>query len=97
MIQRDQHIQLIKKLETTEISGEKVMIDFKSGKYFMLKGVANDIWDDLQKLTSVDEIILNLLEDYEVEEKACEEAVISFLNRLYDYKFIEITSNSIAG
>ena len=38
-------IKLKKKLNVTDLSGEKVMIDFESGKYFMIKGSGNDIWD----------------------------------------------------
>ena len=41
-------IQLKKKLNVTDLSGEKVMVDFDSGKYFMIKGAGNDIWNLIQ-------------------------------------------------
>ena len=41
-------IKLKRKLDVTDLSGEKVMIDFESGKYFLLKGSANDIWNMIQ-------------------------------------------------
>ena len=36
-------VRLIKNLDVTDLDGEKVMIDFSSGKYFLLKGAANEI------------------------------------------------------
>ena len=35
-------VHLIKHLDVTDLSGEKVMIDFSTGKYFLLKGSANE-------------------------------------------------------
>ena len=37
-------IKLKKQLNVTDLAGEKVMIDFESGKYFLIKGAGNDIW-----------------------------------------------------
>lgn len=85
-------IRLIKKLDATDLSGEKVMIDFESGKYFLLKGVANDIWEYLQEEITYGRIIANLLENYDIDEESCSSSVEKFLNQLLVYKFIEIQS-----
>ena len=42
-------IKLIKNLEVTCLNDEKAMVDFETGKYFLLKGSANDIWDYIQE------------------------------------------------
>ena len=81
---------LKKKLEVAELAGEKVMIDFESGKYFMLKGAANDIWDMLDKEIMVETIIDQLLKIYDIDEETCEQSVYSFIHELSEYKFIEI-------
>lgn len=65
-------IQLKKKLNVTDLSGEKVMVDFDSGKYFMIKGAGNDIWNLIQTEITVGDIIKRLMEDYEVSEGECE-------------------------
>ena len=57
-------IQLKKKLNVTDLSGEKVMVDFDSGKYFMIKGAGNDIWNLIQTEITVGDIIKRLMEDY---------------------------------
>lgn len=83
-------ITLVKELDVTDLAGEKVMIDFSTGKYFLLKGVANDIWDYIQTPITVDEIVEKLLAEYEVEEETCTTSVIEFLNQLQENEFITV-------
>ncbi len=85
---RNEVIKLKKKLNVTDLSGEKVMIDFDSGKYFMIKGSGNDIWDLIQEEITVDEIIKRLLSEYDVTEEECVRSVEEFLSKLKEYDFI---------
>ena len=85
---KNKKIVLKKQIEVTELAGEKVMIDFESGKYFLVKGVGNDIWDYLQKETTAADIINHLLEDYEVSPEVCEAQVMQFLGKMEEYSFI---------
>lgn len=75
-------IKLKKNMNVTDLSGEKVMIDFESGKYFMIKGSGNAIWDIIQAETTVSEIIHQLLEEYDVSKEDCTTSVIDFLEQL---------------
>lgn len=77
-----------KKLNVTDLAGEKVMIDFETGKYFLIKGVGNDIWDMLQEETTPAKIIGQLLAEYDVTPEECERSVMEFLEKLKEYKFI---------
>ena len=81
-------IQLKKKLNVTDLSGEKVMVDFDSGKYFMIKGAGNDIWNLIQTEITVGDIIKRLMEDYEVSEEECTYAFIKFLQKMKELDFI---------
>lgn len=81
-------IILKKKLNVTDLAGEKVMVDFESGKYFLIKGVGNDIWDMLQEEITPNEIIEKLLSEYEVSREECEKSVMEFLERMEELKFI---------
>ena len=86
---RNDVIKLKKKLNVTDLSGEKVMIDFDSGKYFMIKGSGNDIWDIIEnRETTIDEIIKKLLSEYDVSEEVCEKSVMEFLGKLRENDFI---------
>ncbi|MCI6517402.1 MAG: PqqD family peptide modification chaperone [Lachnospiraceae bacterium] len=81
-------ITLKKKLNVTDLSGEKVMIDFESGKYFLIKGVGNDIWDMLQDKITPAQIIEKLLSEYDVGAEECEKSVMDFLDKMKSYDFI---------
>ena len=74
-------IKLTKEINVTDLSGEKVMVDFESGKYFLIKGVGNDIWDMIQEEITAGEIIEKLLQEYEVSKEECEKSVFEFLGK----------------
>lgn len=86
---KNKAIKLKKKLNVTDLSGEKVMIDFETGKYFLIKGVGNDIWDMLQDGITPEQIIEKLLSEYDVERDVCEDCVIAFLEKMKSYHFID--------
>lgn len=81
-------IKMTKQLNVTDLAGEKVMVDFESGKYFLIKGVGNDIWDMIQEEITVGDIISKLLEEYDVSEEECEKSVMEFLGKLKEMDFI---------
>lgn len=85
---RNTVVKLIKQLNVTDLSGEKVMVDFESGKYFLIKGVGNDIWDFIQSEITVGEIIDKLMADYDVDLATCEKSVYEFLGKLKELEFI---------
>lgn len=92
MITREGKVSMKQKPNVTDLAGEKVMVDFARGKYFLLKGVGNDIWEMLEDGIAIDTIICKLLEEYDVEEKQCEEATLKFLGQLEEIGFIEGTT-----
>lgn len=83
-----QRVKIKKKLDVADLSGEKVMIDFETGKYFLIKGTGNDIWDYIQEDITVGEIIERLLSEYEVSREDCTRSVEDFLGRLSELEFI---------
>ncbi len=85
---KNEKISIKKQLNVTDLSGEKVMIDFESGKYFMIKGVGNDIWDLLSNDITPQQIIDKLLEEYDVEKEVCEKEVMDFLGKMRELHFI---------
>ncbi|MBO4421059.1 MAG: PqqD family protein [Lachnospiraceae bacterium] len=81
-------IVLKKKLNVTDLAGEKVMVDFDNGKYFLIKGVGNDIWEMIQNEITPGEIIEKLLSEYDVSREECEKSVMEFLDKMESYNFI---------
>lgn len=85
---RSSLIHMKRQLNVTDLSGEKVMIDFETRKYFLIKGVGNDIWDMIQSDITVGDIISKLMEEYDVSEAECESSVMDFLNKLVEFQII---------
>ncbi|HWT76031.1 MAG TPA: PqqD family peptide modification chaperone [Mobilitalea sp.] len=83
-------VKVLRKPEVSDLAGEKVMIDFETGKYFMLKGVANDIWDMLEDGITAEAISESLLKEYDVDEKTCLESVSDFLNVMKEKGLISL-------
>ena len=81
-------VKFKKKIDVTILNGEKAMLDFNTGKYYIIKGVGNDIWDMLYEEIAVGEIIRKLLLEYDVSPEECEKAVIDFLDKLEKADFI---------
>lgn len=88
MYNKNMTVKLKKDLDVTTLGNEKVMIDFSTGKYFLLKGTGNDIWEYLKTTPTIGQIVDNLLENYEVSEEECFKAVISFLEQMKKYDFV---------
>lgn len=86
----ERKIKILKRPEVSELAGEKVMIDFETGKYFLLKGSANDIWEMLEEGVTGKQIVEKLLRVYEVEESVCEKSVNEFLTTLTKNGFISL-------
>ena len=85
---KDRIIVLKRKLNVTDLAGEKVMVDFDNGKYFLIKGVGNDIWDMIQEEITPNEIIEKLLSEYGVSKEECEKSVMEFLDKMESLNFI---------
>lgn len=88
IMNKDTKVKLIKKIDVTDIAGDKVMIDFETGKYYMLKGTAADIWDSIQTEKTVGTICEEMLSMYDVDEETCIKGIESFLSQLENSKFI---------
>jgi len=87
-MERNSKVKFKKKIEVTDLNGEKAMIDFETGNYYIIKGVGNVIWDMLQNEITVGEITDRLLEEYDVSKEECERSVIDFLESLQKADFI---------
>ena len=65
MITSESVIKMKNTPNVTDLAGDKVMVDFAQGKYFMLKGVGNDIWDLMDDGMKVADIVAELQKEYE--------------------------------
>ncbi len=77
-------------LDTTDIDGDKVMMDLEKGQYFALNSVASRIWEELEKPVKINDIIETLLNEYEVDRETCEQNVLEFIKGLDNAQLISM-------
>ena len=69
-------------LITADMDGETVMMDIETGKYYNLGRTGGDIWKILENHHTVDRIVDEMMEIYDVERSVCEEQTKNFLAQL---------------
>lgn len=79
---------------TSELAGEAVILNLKTGVYFGLNTVGARIWELIQEPTTVHEIMAVLLAEYEVEAPRLEDDLRSLLNQLSENQLVEIISEN---
>ncbi|MBM7540687.1 lasso peptide biosynthesis PqqD family chaperone [Amphibacillus cookii] len=85
--------QMIKQLEgniVSDMDGEKVMLSVTKGKYFNLGELGGEIWDMIIEPISIQQLVLNLLEQYDVDQEVCYQQVIAFIRQLAEAELIQI-------
>ncbi len=81
-----------KKVIQSKIGDEVVMLDMDTGFYFGLNSVASKIWGKLETEVSFDEIISDLLKEYNIDKLTCENETKNFLDQLLDKNIIREVS-----
>jgi hypothetical protein len=74
----------------SDMDGEKVMLSIQNGKYYNLGEMGGVIWDLIINPTTINQLINSLLARYEVEQRECEEQVMTFLKMLNDEGLIKV-------
>ncbi len=81
-----------KEIIQSKIGEEVVMLDVESGFYFGLNSVASIIWSLLEKEIAFDELISQLMSQFEVERALCEQDTQELLDQLLEKNIIRIAS-----
>jgi hypothetical protein len=78
----DRAIEISPDVLFQEVSGETVLLDLESEKYFGLDAVGTRIWGMIGEGVSVGAMVDTLLQEYEVERDTLEADVAALLSRL---------------
>lgn len=79
-----------KDIDTTDLNGDKVMMDLEYGKYFSLNSVGSRIWELIEEPVEINKVIDLLLEEYDISRDECEKNVLEFLDKLDNEKIISV-------
>jgi Coenzyme PQQ synthesis protein D (PqqD) len=83
-------ISIAKEQVSTELGGEAVILNLKTGVYYGLDQVGSRIWNLLQEPKTLRQLIAVLLAEYEVEPVQLEADVRALLVKLFESDLIEI-------
>lgn len=77
----DQKWQVTKKILSSRIDGEVVLMSIESDYYFCIDAVGTRVWDLMEKKPlSVNELVQLLLLEYDIDEIKCRKDVEAFIN-----------------
>ena len=75
---------------TREISGESVLLDLASERYFGLDEIGTGMWKALTAGATIGEAIEALLAEYDVAPETLREDVAAFVRRLADAGLVDV-------
>ena len=76
----------------TDLEGEVVIFNIKSGKYYNLNAMGSFIWKSIEQSTKISSVIEAVLSVYNVDRQRCENDVRSLMHNLYQAGLVEISS-----
>ena len=73
-----------------QVDDDLVMMDIKSGNYFGINPVGAEIWNKMQGPISVQEIINQLLAEYDIDEATCRSETLAFIQQTLERGFLKV-------
>lgn len=81
---------------SSDLAGEAVILNLKSGKYYGLNAVGARIWNLIQEPRTLNDIRNVILEEYEVEPERCDRELLILLQELAAEGLIEVRDETAA-
>lgn len=81
---------------SSDLGGESVILNMKTGVYHGLNEVGARVWDLIEKPKAVKDIKNLLLQEYEVEADTCTKDLFLLLNELKTAGLIEVKNETAA-
>ena len=81
---------------SSDLGGESVILNMKTGVYHGLNEVGARVWDLIEKPKAVKDIKQVLLDEYEVEPDVCTDDLFLLLNNLKTAGLIEVKNETAA-
>lgn len=75
---------------SSELGTEVVILHVKNGVYYGLDEVGVLIWKNLQAGCRVSDIIANVMKEFDVDAKQCEQDVLRILREMMEAQLVEV-------
>jgi Coenzyme PQQ synthesis protein D (PqqD) len=90
LISRDSVVVVSQDQVSSDLAGESVILNLKSGTYYGLNELGSVIWEFIQEPKTVADICESILQEYEVDAETCESSVQALLSDLINAQLVEI-------
>ncbi|MFS0638325.1 lasso peptide biosynthesis PqqD family chaperone [Mesobacillus foraminis] len=91
-IKLDSIISQVKGNIASDMDGETVIMSVKNSKYYNLGRMGGEIWNRIENPITLNQVVSELISEYEVEETVCKAQVLTFLELLYKEGLIQIVA-----
>jgi Coenzyme PQQ synthesis protein D (PqqD) len=75
---------------SSDLAGESVILNLKTGTYYGLNTVGSSIWLLIQEPKAVQDICEAILQEYDIDSQTCEQDVKALLTDLLNAQLVEI-------
>jgi hypothetical protein len=79
---------------SADLKDEAIVLGMRRGLYYGLDPVGAHVWNQIQEPRRIEDVALNVVGEFSVDEERARADVLSFLNRLLDEGLIEIVERS---
>jgi len=86
----DTYIKRNNEVFASHIDDEVVMMNIQSGKYYGMDTIGSRIWELINEKIQVQQVVDQLLDEYDVSEEQCKNDVLEFLDELNENKLVEV-------
>ena len=88
-INKENIFKKIKTISETDLDEEKIILNTDSGKFISINKTGSEIYEEIDGIKSVNEIILRLSEKYNNSQKLNED-ILYFIKLLFEKRLIEL-------
>jgi hypothetical protein len=88
-INKNQIITRNQQVISSKLDEELVLLSIENGEYYGFNAVAVRIWELIEKPLTLHQLIIQLLSEFDIDERTCELETIQFLNTLAEKKLID--------
>jgi hypothetical protein len=89
-LSRSSKVVVSKDVVACDLGGETAMLHMKEGVYYGLNEMGTIIWDIIQKPITLQEVIENILDVYDVDEETCYADLEELIEQMAENKLVEI-------
>jgi Coenzyme PQQ synthesis protein D (PqqD) len=84
------NLRISKEIIFQELEGEAVLLNMQNGIFFGLNPVAKRMWELLNELGQAEEVLKQLLQEYDASEEQLRKDLVDFIEKLKSKGLIEI-------